>query len=224
VGSKLAHDLRALRGRQYADVYRSYGPRSYLYAEMVFGNTLNVKSLLTLTPQVPVYAMRAPRAIALAEIIQRTRLPADEVRRFNPALVDRVPAQATLYLPYYVSEFGPDVAFWRRPASPSYAAVLDDFMRLGAGPERWDNPAFAPVLADFKRRFRETDTEEGAVMETVLAYAMDQAYTSSRRTLLSEFRYSEQVRRLFERGVLELDALRDAQFVRIAAEATVAQE
>ena len=224
VGSKLAHDLRALRGRHYADVYRSYGPRSYLYAEMVFGNTLNVKSLLALTPQVPVYAMRAPRAISLAEIIQRTRLPADEVRRFNPALVDRVPAQATLYLPYYVSEFGPDVAFWRRPASPSYTAVLDDFMRLGAGAEQWDNPAFAPVLADFKRRFRETHTEEGAVMETVLAYAMDQAYTSSRRTLLSEFRYSEQVRRLIERGVLELDASRDAQFMRVAAGATSVEE
>ena len=48
-------------------------------------------------------------------------------------------------------------------------------------------------------------------METVLAYAMDQAYTSSRRALLSEFRSSEQVRQLIERGVLELDAVRDAQ-------------
>ena len=67
------------------------------------------------------------------------------------------------------------------------------------------------VLTDFKRRFRETNTEEGVVMETVLAYAMDQAYTSSRRTLLSEFRSSGQVRRLIERGVLELDILRDAQ-------------
>jgi hypothetical protein len=44
-------------------------------------------------------------------------------------------------------------------------------------------------------------------MATVLAYAMDQAYTSSRRALLSEFRSSEQVRRQIERGVLELDAL-----------------
>ena len=78
--------------------------------------------------------MRTPRAISLAEIIKRTRLPADEVRRFNPALVDRVPAHATLYLPYYVSEFGADVAFWRRPPSPSYVAVLDDFLRLDAWP------------------------------------------------------------------------------------------
>jgi hypothetical protein len=217
LGSKLARDLRALPGRQYAHVYRSYGPRSFLYAEMVFGNTFNVKSLIASTPQISIYAMRTPRAISLAEIIRRTSLPADEVRRFNPALVERVPAQATLYLPSYVSEFGPDVAFWRRSSSPSYVAVLDDFMRLEAGAERWDDPAFAPVLSDFKRRFRETSTEEGGVMATVLAYAMDQSYTSSRRTLLSEFRNSERVRRLIERGMLELDAMRDAQGVRVAA-------
>src|SRR6185295_9246121 len=103
----------------------------------------------------------------------------DEVRGFNPALVDGVPAHATLYLPSYVSEFGLDVAFWRRPPSPSYSAVLDDFMRLDPGPERWDDPTFAPVLTEFRRRFSGTNTEEGAVMATVLAYAMDQAYTSS---------------------------------------------
>ena len=192
------------RSRQYAAVYRSYGPRSYLYAEMVFGNTLNVRRVIASTPQTSIYAMRAPRAISLAEIIQRTRLSEDEVRRFNPALVQRVPAQATLYLPFYVTDFGPDVAFWRRPPSASYVAVLDDFMRLDAGPEQWDDPAFAPVLAGFKQRFRETNTEEGEVMETVLAYAMDQAYTSPRRALLSEFRRSEHVRQLIDRGIIEL--------------------
>ena len=133
-----------LPGKEYADVYKSYGPRSYLYAEMVFGNTFNIRRLIASTPQVSISAMRTPRPISLAEIIERTRLPADEVRRFNPALVERVPAHATLYLPEYVSEFGPDVAFWRRPPSPSYVAVLDDFMRLDSGPERWDDPAFAP--------------------------------------------------------------------------------
>jgi hypothetical protein len=212
MGAKLARDLRVLPGRRYARLHGSYGPRSYLYAEMVFGNTFTVERLIASTPQVPVYAMRPPRAISLAEIVRETRLPADEVRRFNPALIERVPAHATLYLPQYVSEFGPDVAFWRRPASPSYQSVLDDFIRLVPGPERWDDPAFAPVLQNFKRRFKETKTEEGLVMETVLAYAMDQAYTSSRRALLSEFR-REQVRRLVERGVAELDA----QNVRVAA-------
>jgi hypothetical protein len=211
LGSKLARDLRALPGREYKHVYRSYGPRSYLYAEMVFGNTFNIRSLMASTPQVPIFAMRTERAMSLAEIIERTRLSADEVREFNPALGDRIPAHATLYLPSYVSEFGADVAFWRRPPSPSFAAVLDDFMRLDAGPEQWDDPAFAPVLTEFRRRFSETNTEEGSVMATVLAYAMDQAYTSSRRTLLSEFRSSEQVRQLIDRGVLELGAIRNAQ-------------
>ena len=51
LGSKLARDLRALPGREYEDVYRSYGPRSYLYAEMVFGNTFNVRRLIASTPQ-----------------------------------------------------------------------------------------------------------------------------------------------------------------------------
>ena len=211
LGSKLARDLRALPGRQYEDVYRSYGPRSHLYAEMVFGNAVVVRNLIASTPQVPIHAMRTPRAISLVEIMKRTGLSADEVRRFNPALVTRLPAQGTLYLPNYVSEFGPDVAFWRHPASTAYMAVLNDFMGLDAGPERWDNPAFAHVLTDFRRRFRETNTEEGGVMETVLAYAMDQAYTSSRRALLSEFRSSMQVQRLLKRGVLELDVLRDAE-------------
>ena len=175
------------------------------------------EAIVRSTPQISIYAMRTPRAISLIEIVKRTGLSADEVRRFNPALVDRVPAQATLYLPSYVSEFGADVAFWRRPASPSYVAVLDDFLRLAPGVERWDNPAFAPVLADFKRRFRETNTEEGVVMETVLAYAMDQAYTSSRRTLLAEYRNSGEVRSLIERGLLELDAVRQAPVLRTGA-------
>jgi hypothetical protein len=208
LGSKLARDLRALPGREYEEVHRSYGPRSFLYAEMVFGNTFNVRSLIASTPQMPIHAMRTPGPISLAEIIARTRLPADEVRRFNPALVEQVPARATLYLPFHVVEFGPDVAFWHRTPSPSYVAVLDDFVRLDPGPDRWDDPAFAPVLRDFKRRFRETNTEEGAVMDTVLAYVMDQAYTSPRRTLLSEYRNSGKVRLLIERGMLDLDALR----------------
>ena len=217
LGSKLARDLRALPGKEYEAVYRSYGPRSYLYAEMVFGNSFNIRRLIASTPQRSINAMRTPRTISLAEIIQHTRLPADEVRRFNPALVERVPAHTTLYLPSYVPEFGPDVAFWRRPPSPSYLAVLDDFMRLDSGLEQWDDPAFARVLKDFKRRFKETNTEEGVVMETVLAYAMDQAYTSSRRTLLTEFRSSEKVKWLIERGVLELETLRNAQTFRLAA-------
>jgi len=58
------------------------------------------------------------------------------------------------------------------------------------------------------------------VMETVLAYAMDQAYTSPRRALLTEFRRDQQVRRLIERGMGELGASREAPVVRAAAGAT----
>jgi hypothetical protein len=213
IGSRLAHDLRALPGHGYEDVYRSYGPRSHLYAEMVFGNTFIVRELTDSTPQLPIYAMRTARVIPVAEIVKRTNLTVDELRRYNPALLDKMPAQGTLYLPSLVSDFGDDVAFWRRPAPASFAAVLDDFMRLDAGPERWDDPAFAPVLAGFKRRFSETNTEEGRVMETVLAYVMDQAYTSGRRTLLADFRNSGEVRRLVDRGVAELDVIRAAEAV-----------
>jgi len=211
VGSRLARDLRALPGRKYEDVYRTYGPRSYLYAEMVFGNSFNVRNLIASMPQESIYAMRTPRAIPLAEITSSTGLSADEVRRFNPALVDRVPARTTLYLPRFVADFGADVAFWRRPADAAYAAVLDAFTRLEPGPERWDDPSFAPVLADFRRRFRETNTEEGIVMDTVLTYVMDQAYTSSRRSLLTDFRRNDRVRQLIDRGLIELGAGRDLQ-------------
>jgi hypothetical protein len=203
-GSQLARDLRALPGKTYEDVYGSYGPRSYRYAEMVFGNTIIVANLMASIPQESIFAMRAPRPIPLAEIVKRTGLSADEVRRFNPALVDRIPARSALYLPSYVASFGDDIAFWRRPASASYLTVLNDFMRLEAGPERWDDPAFASVLHDFRRRFKDTNTEEGDVMSTVLVYVMDQAYTSGRRALIAEFRGSEQRRRLIDRGRLEL--------------------
>ena len=208
LGSQFARDLRTLPDNGYEELYGSYGVRSYLYAEMVFGNTLNVRSLIASTPQTAIHAMRTPRPIPLADIVRRTGLAADEVRRFNPALVDRVPVRSTLYLPAYVSEFGSDVAFWRRQAAASYLAVLDDFVRLPAGVDRWDDPAFAPVLADFRRRFRETQTEEGAVMETVLAYVMDQAYTSRRRTILIDYRNSPKTWWLVERGVLELETVR----------------
>jgi hypothetical protein len=208
LGSKFSLDLRALPGQRYGPVHESYGPRSYLYAEMVFGNSFNAGRLIASTDRAPIYAMRTPRAISLDEIMHRTRLTADDVRLYNPALIDRVPPDGTLYLPQQIDEFGRDVAFWRRPPDPSYASVLDDFIRLDAGPERWDDPSFAPVLREFQRRFTETNSEEGTVMSTVLAYAIDQAYASPRHTLLSEFRRSEEVRQLITRGVIELDAFR----------------
>jgi len=84
---------------------------------------------------------------------------------------------------------------------------LNDFVRLESGAERWDDPGFAPILSEFRRRFIETRTEEGTVMATVLTYVMDQAYTSSRRMLLTDFRSNEAVDRLVARGVIELQTL-----------------
>jgi hypothetical protein len=155
--------------------------------------------------------------VPIAEIVARTGLSSGEVRRFNPALVDRVPARTALYLPTHISDFGADVSFWHSTPSREYAAVLDDFLRLPPGVEAWDDPSFAPVLADFKRRFRETNSEEGMVMETVLTYVMDQAFASPRRALLTEFRSSEKVRSLIERGALELAAVRNALAPRAAS-------
>jgi hypothetical protein len=203
LGAELARDLRALPDSRYSDIYGTYGPRSYRYAEMVFGNLLHVRSLTASTRQIKISAMRTTRAIPIAEIRRRTGLSADEVRRFNPALVKRVPAGATLYLPKYVSAFGRDVAFWHKPASTRYAAVLNDFVRLDAPSEEWNEAPFEPTLREFERRFRATGTEEGSVMATVLAYVEDQAATSGRRELLAEFRTSERIRDLFERAVQE---------------------
>ena len=202
-GASLVRDLRQMDLYGYRDIYRTYGPRSYLYSEMVFGNTLNVERFTASTPQVKIYAMRVPRSVRLADVTRETGLSADEVRRFNPALVRQVPAGATLYLPRYVKAFGPDVSFWHRPAPEAFTDALDEFLRLDVAPQRWENRAFEPVLREFQQRFRKTNSEEGTVMATMLGYVMDESFTSTRGAILAEFRDSDEVRRLFERGLRE---------------------
>src|SRR5688572_28699292 len=210
LGSQLARDLRQLDLEGFKDLYRTYGPRSYFYAEMVFGNSFNVRNIAAATPQVKIFAMRTPRAVALADVVRRTRLPADEIRRFNPALSKRVPAGGTLYLPRYVKDFGPDVSFWHRPPTEAYASVLEEFLQLDLAPEQWDDGTAEPALREFQRRFRQTKTEEGSVMGTVLEYAMDAAFSSEQREILAEYRESDEVRQLFERGVIAREASRPA--------------
>ena len=114
LGAQFARDLRDISVRRYRALFRTFGLRSFLYAEMVFGNTLNVTRLISETPQAQIFAMRAGRAIPLAEVTRRTGLSVDEVKRFNPALSRRVPARANLYLPRYAPEFGRDVRGRRR--------------------------------------------------------------------------------------------------------------
>ena len=42
LGSRFALDLREMSSRRYREVVRTYGPRSYRYAEMIFGNAQTV--------------------------------------------------------------------------------------------------------------------------------------------------------------------------------------
>jgi hypothetical protein len=205
-GSQFAHDLRAVDLKGYRDLYRTYGVRSFRYAEMVFGNTVTVAKIRSQVAQERIYAMRTRKSLAMGEITRRTKLTASEVQRFNPALTRVVPAQSTLYLPAYVPEFGDEVSFWHQPASPAFASALEAFLQLDAGVQRWHEASFEPVLQDFRQRFEATRTEEGSVMATMLAYVIGDLRTSRRAAILDDFRTSGQILELFERGVAELAA------------------
>ena len=208
LGSQLARDLRAISLMEYRDIYRTYGPRSYRYAEMVFGNTFTIRRMASTLPQAKIFAMRTTRKIPLSEITRRTKLSADAVRRYNPALKTAVPARATLYLPTYVKEFGTEVSFWHRAPNAAFEGALSDLVRIDVAPEEWEAQAFASVLRGLQQRFKASRSEEGSVMATVLEYVIGETYSSRRNAILAEFRGSEDVRRLFERGVLERDAVR----------------
>ncbi|HEY6507066.1 MAG TPA: hypothetical protein VIY56_03580, partial [Vicinamibacterales bacterium] len=207
MGSEFARNLRGVALREYRDLYRTYGPRSFRYAEMVFGNTLTVRRLADETPQARIFAMRTARSWPLTEITRRTKLQADEVKRFNPAIVRQVPANADLYLPAFVPAFGKDVSFWHRAAPPAFAAVLNEFVHLDAGVQRWHDPAFEVVLRGIERRFRDTGTDEGMVMASTLAYVIGDLRTSRRAAILEEFRTSGRILALFSQGLRELQPL-----------------
>ena len=204
IGSQFAHDLRAVDLRGYRDLYRTYGPRSFRYAEMVFGNTGNVRRIRDEVPQERIFAMRAPRPIPVGEITKRTFLTAVEVQRFNPALTRQVPAQATVYLPVLVPEFGADVSFWHQPPNAAFTAALDTFLQLDAGVQRWHEASFEPVLQEHRRRFEATGTEEGIVMASTLGYVISDLRTSRRAAILDDFRSNGRILQLFTQGVAEL--------------------
>jgi len=202
LGSEFAVGLRNVessRAGAYKDIYGSYGPRSYRYAEMIFGNIATIDDAIARIPQRGIFAMRTDRAIPLAEIASRTGLPTDEIRRFNPSLVKEAPAGATLYLPRFDARFGRDVSFWKRSAPANYTALLHEFLALKVDPEEWDTRAFAARLKDFERRFLATNTEEGTVMATVLAYVRGEA-SSRRHEILADFRTNGEILELFERA------------------------
>ncbi|MET0212101.1 MAG: hypothetical protein ABW292_03810 [Vicinamibacterales bacterium] len=207
MGSQFAQDLRGVALRRYRDLYRTYGVRSFRYAEMVFGNTVNVRRLRAEVPQERIFGMRTSRPIMVGEITKRTNLTAAEVQRFNPALTRQVPPHATIYLPEFVPEFGSDVSFWHRPPDTSFSAALDAFLQLESGVQRWYEPSFELLLNEHRRRFEATGTEEGTVMAAVLAYVTSDLRTSRRAAILDDFRSNGQVLDLFKRGVAELAVL-----------------
>lgn len=206
LGSQFVLDLREIAPRRYQNLYGTYGPRSFSYSEMIFGNTINVIRLRESTPQERVYAIRTTRALTLAEIRRRTGLTEDELRRFNPALVNQVPRGANLYLPVSVPDFGTDVSFWHEPVAPAFAQALRDFLEMEAPLERWEEPSFAPVLRDFQRRFAATGSEEGEIMATMLAYLIEESFQSGRPAIISTFRNDPELLRLFNEGVAEWEA------------------
>ncbi len=206
LGSDLAVGLRMMTAGSFSDIYGSYGPRSYRYAEMVFGNTARIEETIARTPQTRVYAMRTARTIAADEIARRTGLSSDEIRRFNPALAKKVPAGATLYLPKYDATFGEDVSFWHRAAAPAFAEVLEEFLTLDVTAQEWESPRFAATLKAFERRFQQTGVEEGIVMATMLSYVRRDAM-GPRASILTTFRNSEKILDLFERGVDQMESV-----------------
>ena len=207
-GSDFAASLRDISIERYRDLFRTYGPRSSLYAEMVFGNMINVRRITEANPQSRIFAMRTSESLRALDITARTGLKLDEVKRFNPALGVRVPAQANLYLPFYVKNFGKDVSFWHRPPTPAFAAALNDFLRLPSGIERWHEAEFETTLRGFQERFEATKTEEGTVMATTLTYVITDLRTSRRAAILDEFRTSTKILDLFNKGVEELGTKR----------------
>jgi hypothetical protein len=203
-GSQFARDLRAVDLRGYRELYRTYGVRSFRYAEMVFGNTATVRRLRDDVPQERVFATRATRAIPMGEITRRTTLTAGEVQRFNPALTRQVPAGANLYLPLPVPELGSDVSFWHRPPNAAFTSALDAFLQLEPGVQRWHEASFESVLQAHRRRFEATGTEEGIVMAATLAYVIGDLRTSRRAAILDDFRSNRNILQLFNRGVAVL--------------------
>ena len=211
LGADLARDLRALSLRGYRDIYRTYGPRSYRYAEMVFGNTVNVAKVC----RVDASGEDSRDAHQQTHSNRRDHssyavCPVDEVRRFNPGAA-ATRAGTGHALPA-------DACRGARRRRVVLASARECGIRRGTERFRatrghargWDDPAFAPVLRAFQRRFAETKTEEGSVMATVLAYVIDETYSSRRGAILVEFRNSTDVQRLFVRGLAERAAARVA--------------
>lgn len=209
LGAELTLLVRQTRVPGYREVAGSFGPRSFRYAEMVFGNMATIAELETAMPQEQIFATRPGRSVPFDEVTSRTGLSADEIRRFNPALINRVPAGANLYLPFPVEDFGADTAFWHREPTPAYQGVLAEFLRLDQrfDAEDWHDGSVIDALAAFAKRFRATETEEGTVMASVIAYVIEELSDGRQLEILTGVRASERAHRVLEQGVRQRQAL-----------------
>jgi hypothetical protein len=206
LGSDFAHDVRALAPGTYSDVYGTYGPRSFRYAEMIFGNAATVAQLATTIPQQQVFAMRTPRAHTIAEIAKTAGLSTDEVSRFNPSSSRRLAAGSTIYLPRFVAALGSDVSFWHRRSNPAYASALNELLATELSLDEWNAPAFDAELEQLRHHFLESRSEEGAIMATVLAYVLEERRESAHGAMLQDFRTSDRIQQLFDAARQARDA------------------
>ena len=204
VGSHFARELRQLPGRGYQAVVRSYGPRSYLYSEMVFGNIYTAGEIVRDVSQARVYAMRANRDLPLGELARVTNLSEREIKRFNPALVNQVPEGATVYLPRHLEGLGEDVAFWRHPPADAFVSVLDDFLKLDLSLGQWYGSSGRRTIELYRTRFLDTDTEEGQAMATMLAYVAQEMFSGARSEILARYERDPDVIRLVSEGLWAL--------------------
>jgi hypothetical protein len=211
LGADFARDLRTFAPGVFSDVYGTYGPRSFLYAEMIFGNAVTVDSFVSTTPQRRIFATRVRRPVSLERLATITKLSSEELRRYNPALTARVPANGTVYLPRALTTLGADVSFWHRSPKVSYASALDRFMALDVTLDEWNGEPFDAVLERFERQFAATKTEEGAVMATVLAYVLQDRQTSREREILRDFAGSDHVRQRFSEAQRQRAAYLEAR-------------
>ncbi|MDX1562751.1 MAG: hypothetical protein R3305_07475, partial [Gammaproteobacteria bacterium] len=65
LGAELTLLIRRIRLPGYREVSGGYGPRSFRYAEMIFGNSLKIAEIEAAMPQQPIFAMRPRRAVSL---------------------------------------------------------------------------------------------------------------------------------------------------------------
>jgi hypothetical protein len=167
-----------------------------------FGNTLTVRQLRARCRREDLRDAHEPGGAGRRDY-ERDQSAVSEVQRFNPAL--KRAGRRRHDLP---AAAGARARRRRHVlAARSIAGVHRRPRRLPparTGRARWHDASFEPVLQGYRKRFAATDTEEGDVMASVLAYVIGDLRTSRRAAILDEFRTSGEILQLFRQGAAEL--------------------